>query len=423
MLLNSYLLLAVAFFAAASDVEAKRTHYRCFRNGREVDCPTRTSTKTTPIRSYIRVNLAREGERCGVRFGERCARGLCCSTVGYCGRTNNHCGSGFCQSSWGQCGLTSTSTRRTSTRRTSSRTTTTTYRTRISSRTTTTSTRSSTRSSTTTTRSSTTTTRPPTTTSAPSAGNWWKPAAYPITWQINYPGTWNLNMNTVQSAVNSHGLSVINLDLFDISASQINQLHGMGVKVICYFSAGSYEDWRADAGSYPKAIIGPSYDGWDGENWLNLAGWDNGTPSGNSLKNIIVKRLDMAKTKGCDAVDPDNVDSYESNRSNTKQQQLNFNKFLANEAHARGIAIGLKNDSPQIKELLPYFDFAVTESCVSDNMCQLWQPFVDAGKPVFAIEYSRGCGNLKSLKQNGLLKDLELGTRATDCTTGKQIFS
>ena len=286
MLLNSYLVLALTFLVAAGDVDAKRTHYRCFRNGREIDCPTRTTTKSTkrtqptPIRSLIRVNAALEGQRCGARFGRSCAEGLCCSTVGYCGKTNNHCGSGSCQWSWGQCGLTTSSTRRTTTRTT-----------RASSQ------------RTATTRATSTTTRPPTSTTAPSTGSWWKPSAFPITWQINYPGTWNLNMNTVQSAVTTHSLSVINLDLFDVSASQITQLHKMGVKVICYFSAGSYEDWRADAGSYPKAIIGPSYDGWDGENWLNLAGWENGTPGSSALKDIMVKRLDMAKSKGCDAVD------------------------------------------------------------------------------------------------------------------------
>ncbi|KAJ3036934.1 hypothetical protein HDV00_002180 [Rhizophlyctis rosea] len=435
MLLKTYVLLAVGLIATAE--AASHKHYRCFRNGREIDCPHTTKKHTTakhttkphstittkPANTDIFVALAKDGQRCGVRANNlSCATGLCCSTVGYCGSTADHCSAGKCQARFGTCGTMSTTTKRTSTytRGFTSRTSTT--KSSTTARTTTT-TKAATSTRTSTTTKTTTTTKASTTTTAPSSGSWWKPSAYPITWQVNYPGTWNLNMNNVQTAITKYGLSVINIDLFDVSASQVSQLHGMGLKVICYFSAGSYEDWRSDASSYPKAVIGPEYDGWAGENWLNLAGWENGTPSSNAIATIIKTRLDMAKTKGCDAVDPDNVDSYESNKSNTKTQQLNFNKFIANEAHSRGLAVGLKNDSPQISELMQYFDFAVTESAVKDKMAKLWQPFVDANKPVFAIEYSAGCGTLASLKQNGLLKSESLDSPAYDCTKKEEIFS
>ena len=48
---------------------------------------------------------------------------------------------------------------------------------------------------------------------------------------------------------------------------------------------------------------------------------------------------------------------------------------------------------------------------------------MNANKPVFAVEYNGGCGNLKSLRINGVLKGMDLGTRVTDCTTGKMVFS
>ena len=55
-------------------------------------------------------------------------------------------------------------------------------------------------------------------------------------------------------------------------------------------------------------------------------------------------------------------------------------------------------------------------------MCEEWNPFVKANKPVFAISYNGSCGKLKSLRQNGLVKNLDLDEGAKDCTSGAQIF-
>jgi len=55
-------------------------------------------------------------------------------------------------------------------------------------------------------------------------------------WQIQYTGTLDLTLNVM----------VYNLDLFDTPESVIDDLHSQGRKVMCYFSAGSWEDWRED---------------------------------------------------------------------------------------------------------------------------------------------------------------------------------
>gem|GEM_PF-6595113 len=46
------------------------------------------------------------------------------------------------------------------------------------------------------------------------------------------------------------------IDLFDTNISQVKTLQSKGKKVIAYFSAGSYEDWRTDANSFKNPIIG-----------------------------------------------------------------------------------------------------------------------------------------------------------------------
>lgn len=48
--------------------------------------------------------------------------------------------------------------------------------------------------------------------------------------------------------------------------------------------------------------------------------------------------------KGCDAVEPDNVDGYTNNTrfALNEEDQFVFNRFLATEAHQRELGIGLK---------------------------------------------------------------------------------
>jgi hypothetical protein len=86
------------------------------------------------------------------------------------------------------------------------------------------------------------------------AVTWWKPKPG-TSWQIQYSGTLNLKLD----------VDVYNLDLYETSTKTIASLHKQGRRVICYFSAGSYEDWRSDASRFPKAAIGKPLDGWDGE--------------------------------------------------------------------------------------------------------------------------------------------------------------
>jgi hypothetical protein len=233
---------------------------------------------------------------------------------------------------------------------------------------------------------------------------WWKPAPG-TSWQIQFSGKIDLNLD----------VQVWDLDLFDTSASTIKKLHDKGRKVICYFSAGSYEDWRPDARSFPKAAIGDPLDDWEGEWWLDVRN--------STIRTIMKKRLDLAVTKGCDAVDPDNVDGYtnESGFPLTASHQLTYNKYLASEAHKRGLAIGLKNDLDQVSKLVGSFDFQINEQCFEYDECDLLKPFIDRGKPVFNIEYGsaskarRICPRANALNFDTLIKNLSLDAKRTAC--------
>lgn len=208
-----------------------------------------------------------------------------------------------------------------------------------------------------------------------SNGTYWQPTAG-TTWQIEL--LYKLNDTSID-------VQVYDIDLFDTEADQISSLQAAGRKVICYFSAGSWEDWRPDADQFNSTDLGGDLNGWPGEKWLNI--------SSASVRNIMVNRLDIAQQKGCDGVDPDNVDGY-SNSENalglTQQMSIDYVNFLAGEAHARNMSIGLKNAGQIIDSVIDNMQWSVNEQCVQYTECDTFTAFTDANKPIFHIEYPKG---------------------------------
>lgn len=175
--------------------------------------------------------------------------------------------------------------------------------------------------------------------------------------------------------------NVYDIDLFDTTAAQIAFLKKTNRKVVCYFSAGSGENWRPDFPNFLPKDMGKPLQGWQGENWLDIR---SGT-----VRRVMRARMDLAVRKGCDGIDPDNVDGYSNSTgfALTAKEQVGYNLFLAHQAHARGLAVGLKNDIAQVGVLAPSFDFAVNEQCHEFNECAGYRAFTTLGKPVLNIEY------------------------------------
>jgi Uncharacterized conserved protein len=205
------------------------------------------------------------------------------------------------------------------------------------------------------------------------------------------------------------------IDLFDASNSTvINQLHAKGIVVICYFSAGTYENWRPDAGQFPAAAMGKS-NGWAGENWIDTRN--------TTVRDIMKKRLDLAASINCDGVEPDNVDGYSNSTgfALTAATQIDFNTFLATEAHNRNLSVGLKNDVDQVGQLVGYFDWMLDEECFQYSECDTLVPFIQAGKAVFEVEYGTQslvtsvCPKANALNFDTLIKDLDLDAFRISC--------
>jgi hypothetical protein len=276
---------------------------------------------------------------------------------------------------------------------------------------------------------------------SPPASEWWRPApgeASDWDWQITEP----YDVSAPRK--------MYDLDLFDLApagsylaypdgstidvaagplAGTIETLHARVPRpvVICYLDTGAYEAYRPDAarfpghhpnsqdipnGSPPEAGSVIGWDtGWDGERWLDIR-----AESRALFAHIIWARLDLARRMGCDGVEPDQNNPLDNNPGFpiTLEDQLSWYEAVAAEAHARGLSVGMKNghDQPGASQrLVTAFDWALPEECFEYSECQALEPFISAGKAVFAVDYKGSvveddaCAEHAQQQFDGLIKD------------------
>lgn len=120
--------------------------------------------------------------------------------------------------------------------------------------------------------------------SAVAAAGYWQPRVGE-SFYIQYSGTIDLGRPA----------QVYNLDWENTTAAQVQQLKSRGVRVVCYLSAGSSEDWRSDDGKFPSSVKGEPLDGWEGENWLDIR-------ATGVLMPIMAARMDVCKQKGFESL-------------------------------------------------------------------------------------------------------------------------
>jgi len=210
---------------------------------------------------------------------------------------------------------------------------------------------------------------------------------------------WQLTGDLDRSVV----AEVWDVDLFDTEVEEIASLQSDGLYVICYFSAGSIEDWRPDVGGIEDAAIGLPLDDWPGEKWLDVRA--------DSVLALVESRMALAERAGCDAVEPDNVDGFsnETGFALSESEQIFFNSSVAGMAHDRGLAVGLKNSFDIAESLVQHFDFAVIEQCHEYEECEPLGLFVTAGKPVFNAEYPGDEDTAGELAEEQCAESNELG--------------
>ncbi len=207
------------------------------------------------------------------------------------------------------------------------------------------------------------------------------PAAPPVvrwipqpgtSYQIQYDGRLDLHVPA----------AIYDLDGFQTPPAVVAQLHRMGRRVICYMDVGTWENWRRDAGQFPKRVLGKRDGPWPGERWLDIR-------ARSILEPIMGARFDLCRRKGFDGVDPDNIDGYQNDTGFplTAAEQLTYDEWVARAVHARGLTVDQKNDNNQVKELSKFFDFAVLEQCYVQGWCDQFRVYTRTGRLVVDVEY------------------------------------
>lgn len=219
-------------------------------------------------------------------------------------------------------------------------------------------------------------------------------AAQATAWKPLVPGTswqWQIDGNRINEAVldgvnNPRKMFDVDMELTD--AGTIRRLKAKGVYVVCYMEVGGREDTRGDAGKFPDSVLGNPVEGYeDHERWLDIR-------QTAILMPLMLARLDQAKQKGCDGIEPDLDDSYrqETGFPLTRDDQLRYNTALIAAAHDRGMSMGLKNGSGIAAAMAKVADWALNEQCNRFHECGDYASFIALNKAVFNVEYTRPDG-------------------------------
>eukprot|EP00903_Cladosiphon_okamuranus_P017306 g15946.t1 len=250
----------------------------------------------------------------------------------------------------------------------------------------------------------------------------------PPVWTPTVGQTWNYHLNAAdmlpEEVMPEVDVYVIDMDGGHVEAT-IETLRTAGKYVVCYISIGTFENWRTDWGlddddptnDFPAEAIGEPLSDWEGERYLDstFIKEDENEPA---VYEIMRGRVAKAKALGCHGIEPDNmaVGYLENTGVNVDRAASRlYADWFRDLVQTEGMRVGMKNlvwdDDAELPDLAAKFDFGVNEQCSQYDECNLpreW--FIDAGKPVFHVEYrevtgGRGMRRLCSEKDGGDYKD------------------
>jgi hypothetical protein len=179
-------------------------------------------------------------------------------------------------------------------------------------------------------------------------------------------------------------------------------------RTVCYLDL-AWEDYRPDGsptpppggfggvvppgqhGAFPAATLGKVYYGYPEERWVDFRQL-------NALKPMLRERIAMCARKGFDAVELDDIDSFDPPATTgfylTKGDAQNYLAFAFNLIHADGMTAMWKNNPALVRWGVRYADGAVVEECFVYHECGSWHAFTSdktrtqpTGKWVGEAEY------------------------------------
>jgi Glycoside-hydrolase family GH114 len=220
-------------------------------------------------------------------------------------------------------------------------------------------------------------------------------------------------------------------------------LHRSGKYSICYVEVGAYQTGFPDDSDFAAADYGHAahryeMQGYPNEWWFNIAGFrDYRAARPSTLRGAAIdiaaaldKRFGWCRLEGQDAVEPDDLDGY-TNRADTgvagggwhltRADSAGFERWLAYDVHAHGLAVFQKNDPANAATDVRRFDGMIIEECnhYRDPCAGPGgdaTPYLRAGKPVLNAEYTQDgettakfCAADLAAGISGALFDVDLG--------------
>jgi Glycoside-hydrolase family GH114 len=147
-------------------------------------------------------------------------------------------------------------------------------------------------------------------------------------------------------------------------------------RTVCYLDL-AWEDYRPDgspppAGGFPAATLGKVYFGYPEERWVDFRQL-------NALKPMLRERIAMCASKGFDAVELDDIDSFDPPTTTgfylTRGDAQNYLAYAFNLIHADGMTAMWKNNPALVRWGVRYADGAVVEECFVYHECGSWHAF------------------------------------------------
>lgn len=178
--------------------------------------------------------------------------------------------------------------------------------------------------------------------------------------------------------------TLVGLDGLSAKPSQVSALKARGIYTVCRMNLTTLDPHSPDAARFTAPMRLREAGGQP------ILAFDpaNAVRPGSALGALLVGRLNVCVIRGFDAVDPGDLGSAGGAEGDSaRQQRLNFSGWLADQAHAAGLAIfqhGALRDAEERdrhgRVLADIFDGAISGGCRAEGTCAALSAYVSRGK-------------------------------------------
>jgi hypothetical protein len=191
---------------------------------------------------------------------------------------------------------------------------------------------------------------------------------------------WQIGRVTPLQRKGTSAVDIYDIDGFLTTKAEINQIHTTWQAATlphpmtaCYLDL-AWENYRPDASptpygtAFPARTLGRVYYGYANERWVDFRQL-------RALQPMIDKRLSMCRAKGFDAVELDDIESFDSATGFhlTTGDAQNFLAWVMNDVHKHGMTALWKNTGLLSWWGRDYTDGAVVEECYAYSQCFSWK--------------------------------------------------